>query len=117
MTSKISFAISLVSITVAAGGPDVGLYHAELLTDTGAVYNAQDNALPAGSFTGVTAGNYTLSVSRRDVSGATLAPPVTIAVVVLDDVDVAVAVPVPAPATDLVQINVPSAITFTVTPE
>jgi hypothetical protein len=106
MTSKISYVLGLTSTSLATGQV-AGLYHAELQTSTGAVYNSQDNALPSGEFT-VVDGNYNLVLSRRDTSGNTIGTPFVEAVVAGIPV---VVVPVATTA------DIPSSVTVTVTPE
>ena len=105
MTFNVHIEAALRTISVAASAPAAGSYQARLLSgDTVAAIATA--AAPSFDFPAVPAGEYTAEMTRLDVNGAEIAGSrVTKAVSITD---------VPA---ETVDVDVPSDLTVTVTPE
>lgn len=104
MTFKVAIALTLASLSVAASAAAAGNYRAQLLVDD-AVVHTQDSSLPEFAIGGVAEGEYTVSVSRLDVTGVGIGVPYSEPLVVA-------AIP-----PEMVNVDVPSGMAVTVTPE
>ena len=104
MSFKVAIALVTVAMSVPITDVAAGNYRAQLLS-AGAVVHAQDAADPEFLLTGVAEGSYDVTVCRLNIDGAIIGTPFSQALVVA-------AVP-----PEMADVQVPSGMTVTFTPE